>query len=536
MSRLGPAPVLGLLEEVLEVGHDQGGDEVAAVADHHGLGDEGAQGEGPLDGLRRDVLAVRHHQDLLLAIGDGQVAVVAQGAHVAGAQPAVGGDGLAGGLFVVEVAEHDVGAAGQDLAVLGDLDLDVGEGLAHRADPGAAGPVHGDDRRGLGEAIALEHRDAEDLEEHAHLARQSGAARDAAAQAAAGALAHLREDELVGELELHGGPGTGLLPLLPGHEDAAAEVQGPGEQGALDQRALVDRAEHPGADLLVDARHADDEGRLDLDQVGGDGVHGLGVSGAGALGEEGVVGDALEDVAQGQEAQGAVLGLEVDQVQHAARVGRVVAVAEHDPLGVARGARGVDDRGDALGLDGALPVGDLVVVLGAERLALGDEVGELDDLETGALAGFRVHDHHQAQRVGFLGGFEDLVALLDRRADHDLGAGVVEDVGQLLGREGHVDRDVDGPDALDGHVRLDPLGAVLAQEGDAIARTHAGLDQGRSERRDAAIHLAEGDVVPRPVLLVPEAHPFPVALHGVVVDGDEGFQHRYLLHVQRCTL
>ena len=53
----------------------------------------------------------------------------------------VGVDGLGGGLGLVVVALHDVRAAGQDLAVLRDLDLDALEGRAHRARLQRVGPV-----------------------------------------------------------------------------------------------------------------------------------------------------------------------------------------------------------------------------------------------------------------------------------------------------------------------------------------------------------------------------------------------------------
>ena len=50
---------------------------------------------------------------------------VVEAAEVAGVQPAVGVDRLGGGGRVVEVALHDAVAAHQDLAVVGDADLDV---------------------------------------------------------------------------------------------------------------------------------------------------------------------------------------------------------------------------------------------------------------------------------------------------------------------------------------------------------------------------------------------------------------------------
>ena len=59
------------------------------------------------------------------------------------------------GLGVVPVALHDVRSAREDLAVLGDLHLDAGNDRADRADAALVRRVDGDDRRGLGEAVAL---------------------------------------------------------------------------------------------------------------------------------------------------------------------------------------------------------------------------------------------------------------------------------------------------------------------------------------------------------------------------------------------
>ena len=131
-----------------------------AAGDHGGVAHPGARQNHPFHVVRKDVLAVRRDDHLLLAAMDRQTALRVEGAYVAGMEPAVperGGRRLGG----VVVAAGDVAAAHQDLAVVGDGDLDAGDRLAHGPAPGAEGMVEGDDRRGLGQAVALDDQEPE---------------------------------------------------------------------------------------------------------------------------------------------------------------------------------------------------------------------------------------------------------------------------------------------------------------------------------------------------------------------------------------
>ena len=74
----------------LGVEHEQRGDERPAVADHARLADQRAGLERGFEVGRRDVLAARGDDELLLAVDDLQVAVVVELADVAGVEPAVG--------------------------------------------------------------------------------------------------------------------------------------------------------------------------------------------------------------------------------------------------------------------------------------------------------------------------------------------------------------------------------------------------------------------------------------------------------------
>jgi hypothetical protein len=91
---------------------------------HHGLGDPAALLEVVLDVGRREVLAAGGDDDVLLAARDREIAVVVDRAEVAGVQPAIL-DRAEAGIGAVVVAGEDVRAFDEDLAVLGDLQLDA---------------------------------------------------------------------------------------------------------------------------------------------------------------------------------------------------------------------------------------------------------------------------------------------------------------------------------------------------------------------------------------------------------------------------
>ena len=84
--------------------------------DDGGFGDGGVLDEGVFDLDRRDVLAAGD-DDVLLAVGDGEVAVVVDPPAVTGVEPSVADD-LGGVCGLLPVAAEDGVAAGEDLAVV----------------------------------------------------------------------------------------------------------------------------------------------------------------------------------------------------------------------------------------------------------------------------------------------------------------------------------------------------------------------------------------------------------------------------------
>ena len=129
----------------LDLRHDQA-HQAPVVIEHGELLDQIALAVDRLDVLGKNVLAARDDDHLLAAADDEQIAVVVDAAEIAGAEEAVVGEALLGGLLVVPVArEHagparlDFAGAWLDIGLRLDPDIGVLDRLAH-ASPAARGP------------------------------------------------------------------------------------------------------------------------------------------------------------------------------------------------------------------------------------------------------------------------------------------------------------------------------------------------------------------------------------------------------------
>ena len=140
------------------VDRDQRGDVGPPVADDDRLRDEARCLQRVLEVLRRDVLAAGGDDQILLAVGDLQEAVRVDLAEVAGAEPAVVGEGRCRRLGILVVAAEDGVAAHEDLAVLVEPDLAALDGAADRAEVEVVGVVDAQRARRLREPVALDRR------------------------------------------------------------------------------------------------------------------------------------------------------------------------------------------------------------------------------------------------------------------------------------------------------------------------------------------------------------------------------------------
>ena len=107
----------------------------------------------------------------------------------------------------VEVALHDLRTADEDLPGLRvDLHLRTGRRPADRAEHEVARAVDRHERRGLGQAVALEHEHPHAVEELADLPRQRRRAGDEVPHPPAGPRADLAEHERIGQAQLERQP------------------------------------------------------------------------------------------------------------------------------------------------------------------------------------------------------------------------------------------------------------------------------------------------------------------------------------------
>ena len=119
------------------------------VADDERLRDVLRRLEVVLEVLRGDVLAAGRDDDVLLAVGDRDEPVRVDLGDVAGVQPAVRVEHLGRRLGILVVAREDGVAADQQLAVLGDPELEPGQRRADRSEAPALGRVRRRRRRAL---------------------------------------------------------------------------------------------------------------------------------------------------------------------------------------------------------------------------------------------------------------------------------------------------------------------------------------------------------------------------------------------------
>ena len=201
---------------------------------------------------------------------------------------------------------------------------------------------------------------------------------------------------------------------------------------------LLDRS----VELLPGARHARHHGRLHALQVARDARHRLREVDADAVVEAPEQDDALEDVAQREEREDPVGGVEADPPLGRHDVRHDVPVGQHDALGIARRAGRVDDRGQRVAWDrlrlGPIPVGRLGV--GRQHaLADRDDVGHRQNAERAAAPGVALDDDNRPQFVRALVDLPDLRHLGGVRDDGDARGRLVQDEPHLGRRERRVD-------------------------------------------------------------------------------------------------
>ncbi len=190
-----------------------------------------------------------------------------------------------------------MGAARQDLSVLGDRHLDPGDRPPHRAGLDPARLVEGDHRRRLRQPIAFQDRETGREEETRQVRVERSPARNEVADPAAGQATQPGKDQPVGQPILQRQPGA-RPPLLEfAREVPASHIDGPAQQPLLRRAALACHLLDAGEDLLVSARDHRHHGGPHLEEVLGDGRERLRVAdGHPGVEHDVMAGHALEDV------------------------------------------------------------------------------------------------------------------------------------------------------------------------------------------------------------------------------------------------
>ncbi len=291
-------------------------------------------------------------------------------------------------------------------------------------------------------------------------------------------VADLLEHDLVHELELevHEEARSALLcqetPLL-GRLDPHVE------EFLLETAGIVHLGDDGVIDLVEDARHCDEEGRPDGGHVLHHGVRALHEAHGRTQGGEGMELSQAEAVGPGQQGQGTVVLVELGIGRCPGMVvARPVHVHEEGALGLARGARGIDEDRHVLGVridgcDGILLPDPLQ--LRHRALALtGDQVDLLEGWNTGR----EVSDLVQDLRLG---------------DEEDLCPAVPDDVLPYVDQLRLVHGHVEGTEAHGGVVAHGPVGAVVGDDAHGVAPLHADARESTAQVVHATADLPEGD-------------------------------------------
>ena len=132
---------------------------VLLASDHGRFAHARLMVEHPLDVVGEHVQPFGRDDHFLLPAADEELPVLADLPDIARVKPSVF-ERARRTLVGAEVSGRDVVAANQDLAVRRDLHLDAGDRLADRSALRAERVVERHDRRGFGQAVALDHREA----------------------------------------------------------------------------------------------------------------------------------------------------------------------------------------------------------------------------------------------------------------------------------------------------------------------------------------------------------------------------------------
>ena len=315
------------------------GHELVLFLEHQRLENERLFADDLFDLFGVDVLAGGPQEHVLQTAADVDVAIVVDETKVAGAEPTVFREDFRGDLGRFVVAFHHVVALDLELPFTGfrvravDAHRHPGEHRADRSELRVERRTAGDQRRRLRQAVTDRVGEAR-LDQKTFGLHREGSSTDA------------EETQLAAE---------GLEQFLAGEPVESP----PNKRNAVerpDQGVCSETGLHPHlVDLLDHQGHAENDGRLDLrhrgyQHCGRRWLAQVADAGAPPQREQETKG-ALVGVGHRQDRQEAVVIVDGDDLCCRLHVEHQVAVAQHDPLRVAGGARCVDDAGEVVRRD-----------------------------------------------------------------------------------------------------------------------------------------------------------------------------------------
>ena len=296
------------------------------------------------DLLRVDVFARTQHDDFFAAAGDVKLTLRVEKTQVAGVQPAIH-QGGGGGVGAIEVALHHDGAAEEHFAVPDpfcegfiprkNLHLDPGQRRPDRIRVLAAGANDRSGAGSFGQAIGLYQIEAQPMKRLADGRVKAGTAGDQKSHLAAEDVMHAAKQPRT-EVDAHGVAKEAIHPK----QRAKGQAFGQARRGDLLGDALVEEVE--------ELRHAAEQRDVALgersQQLGR--VQRLQEDNSGSAREwQQQIGHLREGVEQREHAEDRVALVHAHDPEDSLHFGEQVAVCQHDALGVAGGAGGVEDHG-----------------------------------------------------------------------------------------------------------------------------------------------------------------------------------------------
>ena len=177
------------------------------------------------------------------------------------------------GLVVEEIAFEDAGIAQQDLAVAVQLPLGVEQRQAAAAEAVMAVGLDEGDAAAFGQAVALRHRAADDVEEAQRLRRNRGAGAEPVTAAGEPEMAlDVAEQQDVEQRVSRCGRARSSLPFCRRSDNLRPQAKQAFANRLPQPAALAEPEQEILLQLLVDAGNADEEGRRDLADVECDGI------------------------------------------------------------------------------------------------------------------------------------------------------------------------------------------------------------------------------------------------------------------------